>query len=465
MSYKIFDMELDEDERLKLIQEHREFPEYLDIISRLCAIYEIAGTMLVRTFMKRIVLESNLHILLKVELVKSLCNYESNNEVGIALLEDKLPACNTTEIPLPNRVELCVMLMKYSKEFNEVAHNEFVKIIDDVNIDEKYRYKTILGLEQLEEKTYVMKCMELFLINTRNSMRNRILAGQYLFVNKSHVASDILLGIARDKSIEINTRADSADVLLQYGTEEVKEQAKEVIKELGSVDGPVRSLFDNAQNVHTIEIDESAQSILEKLHDRVRTTKTFEQVEGEIMKIIDDGKDGKDGKEGIILSLNRIKLDRAIYGKFSLSLQTILVMVWSYINGNETLITRLLEELTDTAGTCSSGYFTRIVNSLSGFEDFSIRISWRDQIIGNLNGRLNARARALDEPTQEKIFEEISITSCKFEDRPNFLKFFRENILSVRDEMYNEFKEYMDDTTFDLYFRQAISKYEDGQWN
>ena len=54
---------------------------------------------------------------------------------------------------------------------------------------------------------------------------------------------------------------------------------------------------------------------------------------------------------------------------------------------------RLLEELEEMSGTCSSGFASRLVNVISGFGDFKLTISWRDQIIANFTGRLNARAR------------------------------------------------------------------------
>ena len=64
---------------------------------------------------------------------------------------------------------------------------------------------------------------------------------------------------------------------------------------------------------------------------------------------------------------------------------------------------------------------------------------------------------------QEKVMLEMTIQSPDQEIRKHFLKFFRENILSIREEMYVEFKDYITDTDFDLYFRGAISNYETGE--
>ena len=146
---------------------------------------------------------------------------------------------------------------------------------------------------------------------------------------------------------------------------------------------------------------------------------------------------------------------------------------------------RLLEELIDMSGTCSTGFAGRLVNVICGFGAFNLRISWRDQIVANFNGRLNARARdiikyehnvkfyelkykkkmsekELLQNFQEKVLEEMSINTNDYEHRLNFLLFFRKNLLSIRQELYEEFKNYMDDTSYDLYCRSAISIYETG---
>jgi hypothetical protein len=64
---------------------------------------------------------------------------------------------------------------------------------------------------------------------------------------------------------------------------------------------------------------------------------------------------------------------------------------------------RLLEELIDMYGTCSSGFSSRLVNVISGYGDFNLNISWRDQIIANFTGRLNARARDISSKEKMRI--------------------------------------------------------------
>ena len=228
----------------------------------------------------------------------------------------------------------------------------------------------------------------------------------------------------------------------------------------------------------------------------------------------------------IRLALNRIDMDRVLYSKFNSSLTNILVKVWSYIMGNtkhkEEMTKRLLEELEDMSGTCSTGYATRLVNSISGFGDFSVRISLEEQMIANFTGRLNAAARdiggeqspfreekledvvalwlqkeehkevrdaaeaelggrsnaigcivkrylSVDRKTKvetcledfaEAVLSEMTVQSSNYSERQNFALFFRTNVSRIREELYEEFKDLVDDTSFDLYFRKSLMSYE-----
>jgi len=230
-------------------------------------------------------------------------------------------------------------------------------------------------------------------------------------------------------------------------------------------------------------------------------------------------------QEKIELALKRIHLDRARYSKFNNTLSNILLKVWSYMMGHENeeeMRKRMLEELEEMSATCSTGFASRLINVISGFGEFNIRISWEDQIIANFSGRLNAAARRITEETPENIFfhdklhdvvslwlnqpeqselykklraeerwnkiselvdkfletdredkiriciddfaeavlNEMMIVSSEWSARQHFGLFFRSNVAGIREEMYQEFKDHLDDTSFDLYMRKAIMSYE-----
>ena len=57
----------------------------------------------------------------------------------------------------------------------------------------------------------------------------------------------------------------------------------------------------------------------------------------------------------------------------------------------------------------------------------------------------------------ENTINEMMLDSSRFKDRQNFLLFFRTYLPILKEELYKEFTEFVDDTDFDLYIRKAIS--------
>ena len=262
-------------------------------------------------------------------------------------------------------------------------------------------------------------------------------------------------------------------------------------------DREINTLYTNSQNVHNKELENSIVEIIEFFaeYTTVMINKipiTFKEVRTQIEFMANEN---KVDKEKIQISLNRIHMDRALFSKYNISLETLLLKLWSYIQNTqeykEELILRLLQELEDMAGTCSSGFASRLVNVVSGFEDFTLKISWEDQIISNFNGRLNAMARNITlqhsifrnhyydnvsflqkeivdsnsidsvlESFRHCVLNELPLKSSEPYKRKNFNFFLKHSFPIIRQEMYQEFSPFMDDTTFDLYFRKALMHYE-----
>lgn len=411
------------------------------------------------------------------------------------------------------------------KFFNK--YNTYIK--NKTNIFEKIIYNAQLS----------------FLFCNRNMTYYKILAGQYLLQKYDNIDKiDIekcILSFAQDIDLDYNLKADAADVLLQLGSTIMKEHGRKIIMDLGSLYGNTKTIFENAQNVHIESIEKSVIEVLEffvnlpilmindnpidfnyvknKIEDMLKSDNDDE------MKELNYERDNK-----IKISLNRINMDRCLYSKYNSTLSNILIKIWSYLIGNEHEIEmkkRLLEELEEMSGTCSSGFASRLINTISGFGDFNIRISWEDQIISNFNGRLNAYARNItnknsifyneklndvislwlndieqnnikeniinllnpdkcitenpsivdlvdhflqnnnDEKIDicieffyDKVLYEMSVLSSNNVDRLNFSLFFRTFMPFIREEMYNEFKMYINDNDFDLYIRKALIHYE-----
>jgi hypothetical protein len=300
----------------------------------------------------------------------------------------------------------------------------------------------------------------------------RTLACQYI-LNKCDpdpelktLAIDSLFLFATDNELDINLRADAVDVLLTIEDKEIVSRATHILSILGSMGRSVKTIYDNAQNVHIRSVEKSALQILEFLNG-INPVKASHVVDYNWTRknIVEFASTlNEEEKERVNVALTRVLIDRAFYGTFSMTLTTILCRIWAYIEDHEhfeTLRMRVIEELIDASSWCSTGYAMRIVNSLSGFTDFSIKISFEDQIAGNLAGRLNAVIRKIeDEDYQGQIMMEMAIPVQYYNQRGAFLRFFRENMSKIREEMYQEFREFMTDQDYDLYFRKAIIAYE-----
>ena len=516
----IFDLSIDENIRIKSLEEYyfENKDNTIEIISQLGGMYQFSGTKLLEKYLYTIACDSSISNFLKVESVKSLLSFiefeediydndeetlkqikiESNNEIknrntlrqnkayeALDIVYNNLSS--DTELSTPYKVDIISMLMK-NESYNDKSLIYISKIIEDLNINCDYRYKIILSLEK--HKHHLEKLLIIFSKNENNDILYRILSCQYLLQHfKYYEIENILLGFAEDENVEYNLRADSSDILLNLGSETMKIKGREIITKLGNISGKSKTIFDNAQNVHVKEIEKSIMNILEylstipilKINDEFID---YEYVKNEIIKI--------KNTESIIISLNRIYIDRTLY--FNNNLSNILVKLWSYIIKNENveeMTKRLIEELEDMSGTCSSGFLSRLMNTLSGFGEMNILISYEDQIISNFCGRLNAYAQKITktdscfynekyndililykikddcdkkdiiEEFLENVINEMTITSSDYTKRQSFLLFFRTYLSQIREELYKEFvPEFINNSDFDLYFRKALSVYD-----
>ena len=64
------------------------------------------------------------------------------------------------------------------------------------------------------------------------------------------------------------------------------------------------------------------------------------------------------------------------------------------------------------------------------------------------------------EEFSDNVLMEMTYETEDYNSRQNFAKFFRDNMLALREELYEEFKDYITDTEFDLASRKAIASYE-----
>lgn len=509
-------------ESLKIFCDKFGQDQLIEFINKLSNMYQFSGIKLLEQYLYEICVNTNISSLLKIMIAKNMCYFENKKEIGYEVLE--YVCRNMTDASTTNKVEAIFLLMT-NKKYKEQSNEYFCRIINDHNLDCEYRYKTILSLDKNNpEYIYFLTNSTLYFFNEiKNKTLYRILSAQVLLQKCKLTTSEInniettLLSFSQDPDIDYNLRADSADVILQLGSDDNKQTAREIIMMLGQKEGRVRTIFDNTQNVHNNEIENSLLIGLEFLSNISINTISgvpgtpeinFEFVKKEITNLLENEKPKEDSNiikekynqkvDKINISLNRIYLDRVLYSKYNYTLLYILLKIWSYLSSHKSqkeMEQRLLEELVDMSGTCSSGFASRLINVISGFGDFNMKISWNDQIIANFIGRFNARIKNItndekrtenaklyeieekkDEKNniisiedqleifQEKVLEEMAISNCNFVSKQNFFKFFMKNLVDVREELAKEFKSHISDNDFDIYFRNAISTYEIGEY-
>ena len=465
-----------------------------------------------------------------------------------------------------------------AKEFPDfkpdIKNTQFVDLlIDRLNYNQATQlFKTHVPGVNIIYDFFIAEAQHHFLFNPKNMTYYKILAGQYLLqhpmegVDYKDVENQ-LHSFATDTELDYDRRADAADVLLNLASPEMKLKGRAIIMELGREGNSGHTVFDNAQNVHTGEVEESVAEVLEFFSSFVpilivnKSPINFDYVNAQIMDIFKKEKESirvsennaqyvcayceSDKKEVVTvedkhfcstacvkaneildkiqIALNRIHMDRVLYSKYNNTLENILLKVWSYLTEHEheeEMKKRLVQELEEMSGTCSSGFASRLINVISGFGEFSIRISWEDQVVANFAGRLNAAARKitdadsiflkdhlydvvelwLNKPENEstlkelravykeknelitafleskessliqsvicvndfadEVISEMTVKSSDWASRQHFGLFLRANVAAIREEMYQEFTEHLDDTSFDLYMRKALMNYE-----
>lgn len=442
----------------------------IETINKIIMMYELSGTKVLRSFLYDICDNSTIPPFLQSLCAKGLCSHDEKDELGYRAVSIVYPKLGK-DIGTPYKIDFVKLLMK-NQTYKTQAHTYFCQIVDDTTLNCDYRYKTILSLSE-EYSEFILSSCKVFVKNNLNAINYRILCCQNLLIRKtnSEEVEKILLDFANDINIEYNLRADATDVLLQLGSETAKSTAQKIITELGLIGShkQVKTLYNNSQNIHTKEVEDSVKDALEFLQSfGIMTDQgvpiTLEYVEKHIISLSKD----RPNRDKILVSMNRIIMDRALYSRYNCTLAHILLQVWTYISGHKyetEMKKRLLEELEEMAGTCSSGFAGRLINTISGFGDFTMRISWRDQITANLTARINNRITEMDDLTlQEKVINEMTLETPYYEDRKNFLKFLRRHVFKIREELYSEFRTYITDTDFDLYFRAAMSMYETGEF-
>lgn len=469
-SIDIFDMTVPTKERIHILNEFLPKPTIIEYINKLISMYYVSSTNTLKQFLIDICKMSNISSTLKIECCKCLCIKEPKNTSHYLLLHNLLS--NITDIPIPCKILAIIFLSKCNDMYIETL-DHFYDIINDNHIECEFKYKMINSLEKvhsLDKSTFIYKLLIYFSNHTNMFTTYKILCCQNLLQyfkdqleedNKYNNIQQQLYTFASDEELDYNLRADAADVLLGLGNEQYIDLARQIILMLGR---KTYTIYNDQQNIHNRDIDKSVEPILQAVFSKTLDKSiSFEKIKHDILSPIQQKiKDLTNELDTLNISFNRIELDKSLYGSINTSLTNILLRVKSYTLNHtheEQLNKRLKEEIYEASGKCSTGYGTRLLNVLSGYDDLSLTISDEDSICGKVSGRLNKLIQNIeDEELRDDIMFEMTLSSdSELLNRQKFLKFFRRNIGTIKEEIQKECSE-LDD--FELYFRNAISKYE-----
>ena len=367
---------------------------------------------------------------------------------------------------------------------------------DKEKASEDFRYRSMLAMRlSLPVNIFTVLMREMWDCRTSMGTESRILWCRWL---ESHPLSydhdrfpkeliqEFLRGILESREKEAPCHvADAASLVLDITMSEennLKTLAEDVLRDYyesgvsglySSNHNNSKTFYENQENVHCIAM-ESAQEILDFLAEdfpirpRHRLQYYLDWIEEAFAVHLNLTND----KEKVRLAMYRIDKDWSQHGRHRHRLYDIFQMVVAYIDrygDKETdhcrkdLQQRLLEELEDMAGTCSTGYAVRLLNVLTGYRDFQIRIppeyALRCRFFQLIN-RCIIGICDIDPERGARIMDQMTLPPNLFEKRSEFLSVFREKLPTIKEDLYKEFKDMMTDTDYDFYLRKAIFSYE-----
>lgn len=290
----------------------------------------------------------------------------------------------------------------------------------DLSYSLKYDFSNISLIYKWEDYRYIMYIIQ-FIIKTNNL---------------SYTHLDMLYNIIDERKLQSNAKADIADFFLglkenfsEYtlpeNIEEYIAKGKEILDKLSYEEGGAKTFYNNTQNIHKIEVDSSINPFIKMLLSiNLEIPTNEDELDAFIDNVVDEIKDysanihSSDEQIRIIGAINRFILDNTLYSKYSLSLLTLLVRSYYYIQTHQhkdELMKRLCEELCDMADTCTTGHIGRLVNIFSGYE-VTLSMPVEEEIKSCVYARLTNIIGDKPEEIRDLIFESIG-TSEEIKER------------------------------------------------
>lgn len=274
--------------------------------------------------------------------------------------------------------------------------------------------------------------------------RIRVLALRYIFMYKkfckiprliptSSQLVQISISMFEDFLLDRNTEYmnEIADILDSHGPGNYGRMLLDRIREIETtppvskdkkqvkVNIPVeKTIYADSQNVHNSKINQTVVQVLENLYSIYKKQINLQDstsIENKNFKLlcIDNISNillekYPEKKELIRSGLKYIKNSIATFGKDNITIQDAFLSLWAWISTHKDkteLESRLLEELKEMSGMCTTGHIARLMNVIQGFTEddrLCIRISDLDQCNSVIRKYLNDM---LSKCTDEKVLE------------------------------------------------------------
>lgn len=330
----------------------------------------------------------------------------------------------------------------------------------------KMLYRTS-NLKMPEDIDFLCELYTEFVFDENNDRRDVIKGAVYLLKKGEEETvvkvEDLLLKIGENKDYSEDTRASAYDTIMSSSKDKAKVMKSFLaLSDLGydTVTKKFKTIYDSSQNVHLTSINESIMIAIERL---VREENSFERMD--LNKIIKEmnpyiEKEVGTRKYNVRKALNRILVDSTTFTTQNISLPEIMCAVWRKIHTFPTAddyVSRLFDEMVEMTESCSSGYASRLINTLSGEYDV-VKIGWDEQIASNISGRIYALIRNLEDGEEKDNISMGLMEDAEEEYRNSYLNFFNKHKDGLYKELYSEFvvAGYVSAKDFEKYFEKGV---------
>jgi hypothetical protein len=451
--------------RLDLLSNITDNNEILNITNRLQSLYYLVGVSTMKEYIIEIAKDDRLHSTIRIECSKCIGDIVLYRNVINSIMNIH----NFEKSFYGYIFDAILWLCRLNKYLYEMYnHLQYIVLLEDVDSSFKYTYIRLMNNDNNNNiKEFSYRLFKDFITLSENKEDIYIILSCQLLLSHNHFrenAINILLQILQNDYPEV-LQANAADMLLLYCQNDEDNNAyniaRQMIRFLGE-NNKYNSVYEDNQNVHNSSINNSVMSIIENLYEKYKdyNPSNITTIEEELLEhthVLE--------KESIKNAINRINIDLAVFSKYECTLTNILQLVWIYISQqNEELScemkTRLCEELYEMDALCSSGHCSRIINSISGFGEYTVSISYEDQIYSYIyNKFIKIIQETLDDNFREEvnnaIIEDEEI--CNKEVIHNFLMVYETNqLLSI---IYDEYKDLLDNKILIKYINSGINKF------